>query len=109
MPVTGKVLWIAPVALSVALLTAPLISAGPQPTNTPEANKPRASTDATVTYIDDSGMKLKLLDEKLEMTTKYGVIQVPVTSVQRIEFASRVPADVAEKVLLAIAKLNNPE
>src|SRR6185312_4195918 len=81
----------------------------PQPAGAPESSKPRASVAATVTYIDDSGMKLKLLDDKLEMTTKYGVIHVNMTDVRRIDFATRVPADVAEKVMLAIGKLNHPE
>ena len=108
MPITGKLLWVAPVALSVALLTAPRGSAGPQPAP-PESGKPRPSVDAVVTYIDDSGMKLKLLDDKLEMTTKYGPIHVPVKDVRRIDFATRTPADVTEKVLLAITKLNHSD
>ena len=70
MPVFRRVLWTVPV-FSVALLTAPLVSAGPQPPQPPETSKPRQSVDVEVKYVDDSTMKLKLLDDKLELSTKY--------------------------------------
>ena len=109
MPVTCQLVRITPVVLSLALLTAPLGSAGPQPPQPPESSKPRSSVDVEVKYVDDSTMKLSLLDTKLELSTKHGVLHVAVADVRRIEFANRVPADVAEKVMLAIAKLNHPD
>jgi hypothetical protein len=109
MPITRKLVWVAPIALSVAFLTAPLSSAGPQPQQPAEPSKPRPSVDAEVKYVDDSNMKLKLLDDKLEIVTKHGVLQVAVADIRRIDFASRIPADVAEKVMLAIAKLNHSD
>jgi hypothetical protein len=114
MPIKSKLVWVAPFALSVALLTAPISNAvsrgGPQPPQPPsESTKPRASVDVEVKCVDDSVLKLKLLDDKLEFSTKHGVLQVSVTDIRRIDFANRVPADVAEKVVLAISKLNNSE
>lgn len=109
MPVFRRLLWTAPIVLSVTVLTAPLGSAGPQPSQPAESPKPRPSVDVEVKYVDESSMKLKLLDDKLELSTKYGVLQVAVADIRRIEFASRVPADVAEKVTLAISKLNHPD
>lgn len=109
MPITRKLVRVAPLVLSVALLIAPPGSAGPQPPQQPDPSKPRAAVDVEVKYIDESGMKLKLLDDKLEMSTKYGVLHIPVADVRKIDFASRVPPDVAEKVMLAIAKLNHPD
>src|SRR4051794_7920803 len=108
MPITRKLVRVAPVVLSLFLI-APLGSAGPQPSQPPEPTKPRASVDVEVKYVDESTMKLKLLDDKLELSTKYGVLHVAVADVRRIDFASRVPADVAEKVTLAISKLNHPD
>jgi hypothetical protein len=108
-PITRRLICVTSVALSVALLTAPLGTAGPQPPVSPESGKPRPPAEAEVKFVDDSAMKLKLLDDKLEMTTKYGVLHVPVTDVRRIDFATRVPTDAAEKVLLALAKLNHSE
>jgi hypothetical protein len=109
MPIIRKLVWGVPFALSVVFLTAPLCSAGPQPQQPPETSKPRASVEAEVKYVDDSNMKLKLLDDKLEIVTKHGVLQVAVTDIRRIDFANRVPADVAEKVMLAISKLNHAD
>ena len=108
MPITRRLFWVAPIALSAAFLTAPLVSAGPQPQPS-ESSKPRTTVDAEVKYVDDSSMKLKLLDEKLEIVTKHGVLQVAVADIRRIDFASRVPADTAEKVMIAIAKLNHAD
>ena len=109
MPVTRRPVWAAPVALLVAFATAPPAGAGPQPLQPPESTKPRPAVEADVKYVDDSGMKLKLLDEKLELVTKHGVLIVPVADVRRIDFANRIPADVAEKVALAVSKLNHAE
>lgn len=114
MPVKSKLVWIAPVMLSVALLTAPLTSTaargGPQPLSAPtEGAKLRPGADVEVKFIDDSTMKLKVLDDKLELSTKHGVLQVAVADIRRIDFANRVPSEVAEKVMLAIAKLSNSD
>jgi hypothetical protein len=107
MPVIRSLLWTVPV-LSAALLSAPL-AAGPQPVQPPEPSRPRPAVDVEVKYVDDSSMKLKLLDEKLELSTKYGVLLITVADVRRIDFAHRVPADVAEKVMHAVARLNDPD
>lgn len=105
MPVTR---WSVPLVLSAFALNTPHVSAGPAPLQPPEP-KPRAAVEVEVKYIDDSTMKLKLLDDRLEVSTKYGVLHVPVADVRKIEFASRVPADVAEKVSAAIGKLNHAD
>src|SRR5262245_25850964 len=82
MPITRKLVRFSPIALSVALLVAPISlavpGAGPQPIQPPESPKPRPGVEVEVKYIDDSTMKLKLLDEKLELVTKYGILQVAV-------------------------------
>jgi hypothetical protein len=99
--------------LVISLLLAPTGTGGPQPGGTPAPgrapNKPPAGALVEVRYTDDSNMKLRLLDEKLEMTTRYGVLRIAPEDIRRIEFASRVPADVAEKVALAISKLNHAD
>lgn len=105
MPVATRFAWVAPAALSVALLTAPVSQAGPQP---PEG-KSRACAEVEVKYVDESTMKLKLLDDKLELSTKHGMLHIAVADIRRIDFANRVPPDVAEKVMLAIAKLNHSD
>ncbi|MBP3959182.1 hypothetical protein J8F10_28390 [Gemmata sp. G18] len=108
MPTVRKVLWIVPVALAVGLSAAPIVG-GPQPAQTSEASKPRTGTDVEVKYIDDSVMKLKLLDEKLELVTKHGTLRIAVSEIRRIEFATRLPAATTDKAAAAIAKLNHSD
>ncbi|MCI0700988.1 MAG: hypothetical protein L0241_07890 [Planctomycetia bacterium] len=112
MPITRKLVRLSPITLSVALLLAPIShavpGAGPQPPQPPESTK-RTGVDVEVKFIDDSTMKLKVLDEKLELVTKYGILHVAVSDIRRIDFAARVPADVAEKVVVAISKLGHSD
>jgi hypothetical protein len=114
MPINSKLVWVTPLILSAALLTAPISNAvprgGPQPSPPPsESAKPKSSVDIEVKFIDDSVMKMKLLDDRLEFSTKHGVLQVAALDIRRIDFANRVPADVAEKVMHAVGKLNNSD
>ena len=111
MPVARLLIWTVPVA-AVAVLTAitfaparVVASGGPK-----DPPKPTASaTDVEVKYIDDSTMKLKILDDRLELWTKHGTIHVAVADVRKIDFGSRTPPEVAEKVALAISNLGHPD
>jgi hypothetical protein len=97
------------VALFIVLFAFPVPArAGPLPAS-PEQPKPKPSVDVEVKYTDDSTMKLKLLDEKLELSTKHGVLLVAVADIRRIDFANRVDAKIIEKVIAAIEKLSHPD
>jgi hypothetical protein len=114
MPVNFKLVWVAPVALSAAILVAPDRNAdarGPQPPQSPPAESPkvRAGVDVEVKFVDDSTMKLRLLDDRLEFSTKHGVLHVAAADIRRIDFAARVAPDVAGKVTQAVAKLNHSD
>jgi hypothetical protein len=50
-----------------------------------------------------------LLDDKIELVTKYGYLQIATADVRRIEFGHRCPADVVEKIVQAISKLGHPD
>lgn len=108
MPVTRLLIWTVPVAAAVlSALTVARVSASGAPGDPP---KPTASaTDVEVKYIDDSTMKLRILDEKLELWTKHGTVHVAVADVRKIDFGSRTPPEVAEKVALAISNLGHPD
>jgi hypothetical protein len=54
-------------------------------------------------------IKLKIIDPQLELNTRYGTVHIPLTDIRRIEFATRTPPDVAEKVANLIASLNHPD
>ena len=116
MPVARLLIGVASGVLAVVFLAASSGVAGPpiaQPAKSSklsEASKStRAGVDAEVKYTDDSSMKLKLLDERLELVTKHGVLLIAASDIRRIEFASRVPPEVAEKVFIAIGKLNHSD
>jgi hypothetical protein len=55
-----------------------------------EASKPAVEPGAVeVRFTERSVLKLKLLDEKVAITTPYGNLLVPVADIQRIDFATR--------------------
>jgi hypothetical protein len=66
-------------------------------------------TEVEVRCADDSTLKLKLLDDRLEVNTKYGRLEIPAAEIRRIEFATRIPSEVAERVALLISNLNHPD
>ena len=57
-------------------------------------------TDVEVRCVDDSVVKLKLLDDRLDVITKYGKLEIPAGDIRRIEFATRVTPEVAERITL---------
>jgi hypothetical protein len=99
-----------PLSLASAALFVPFhgVSAAPDPTPAEPAAK-AAGLEVEVKCVDDSTIKLKLLDDKLELVTRHGFLQVAVADVRRIDFAARCPADVAEKIVAAISKLGHPD
>jgi LCCL domain len=111
MPVTRSLVWVVPVTLSAALFFSrayPTNAAAPDPTPPAPAQSP-TGVDVEVKCIDDSTLKIRLLDEKLEFVTKYGFLQIAIADIRRVEFANRCPADVAEKIAVAISKLGHPD
>jgi hypothetical protein len=110
MPVFRSLLVAIPLSLASAALFVPFhgVSAAPDPT--PAEPAPKApGLDVEVKCVDDSTIRLKLLDDKLELVTKHGFLQVAVADIRRIEFAHRCPPDVAEKIAAAISKLGHPD
>src|SRR6476646_9430402 len=67
---------------------------------------PRAMT---VHFIDGSSMKLRLRDERIELTTPYGKLLIPVRDIERIEFATRIPNTLAKRIEATIAELGHEE
>jgi hypothetical protein len=62
-----------------------------------------------VRFTDGRKRKVTLADEKVELTTPYGKLAIPVTAIHRISFASRIPADVIKRVDAAILELGSQE
>lgn len=59
-------------------------------------------------FHDGTKVRMVILQDKLEVTTKYGKLTVPTTEVRRVEFGFRLPEDTARKLEEAIANLGSP-
>jgi hypothetical protein len=79
------------------------------PSGSEGGGKVVAGVEVEVRCCDNSVLRLRLLDERLELQTKYGVLLIPVTDIQRIEFAPRVSPAEAERIGLAISRLAHPD
>jgi hypothetical protein len=112
MPLTRSTWWVAhfgPIALfSAAFIATTHGLSGVTPAALPQPTKP-AATDVEVRCVDDSVVKLKLLDDRLDVVTKYGKLEIPAADIRRIEFATRVPPEVTERISLLISNLNHPD
>jgi hypothetical protein len=112
MPLARSTHWVsrfAPFALLIgaaAAFTQGMSGATPAVQPSPTRAAP---TDVEVRCVDDSVVKMKLLDERLEVNTRYGKLEIPAAEIRRIEFATRMPSEVAERITLLISNLNHPD
>jgi hypothetical protein len=67
---------------------------------------PRA---VSVEFVDQSVLKMVLADERIEIVTPHGKLQVPTDEIRRIEFAQRLPADAAARIDELLKQLANPD
>jgi LCCL domain len=70
---------------------------------------PEKSPGVEVRFTDNSLLKLKLDDDRLEFTTPYGKLYIPVSDIQRIDFATRVAPETAKRIQLAVKNLGSSE
>jgi hypothetical protein len=107
MPVATAARRAAPFLPLVTLAVAPAFASPVVTAQTPTRTGP--PPEAEVRCADDSILRVKLLDERLELVTKYGTLQIPVSDVRRIDFATRTPPEVADRVTTLISHLNHPD
>jgi hypothetical protein len=94
--------------LAAAAMAALVLAAtvrGAEPDSKPAAAAPGREARCT----DGSLMKLSLLDEQLRLKTKYGELLIPASDIQRIEFATRIPKEIAQRIEAAIERLGAAE
>ncbi|QDU22940.1 LCCL domain-containing protein [Urbifossiella limnaea] len=106
MPVFAAARRAAPFGLLAVV--APLF-ATPVAVQSPTAGKAGTPPEAEVRCADDSVLRVKLLDESLEVVTKYGTVRVPVADVRRIDFATRTSPEVESRVAGLIAELSHAD
>jgi hypothetical protein len=58
---------------------------------------------------DDSTFKLTVRDERIEVTTRFGKLTIPVGDINKIEFGLRLPEDVGRKIEAAVADLSSAD
>ncbi|MFL5339319.1 MAG: hypothetical protein ACJ8F7_04050 [Gemmataceae bacterium] len=89
--------------LLVALL--PLLPSAAQE----KAAQPADANLFEVHFNDGSVVKMILLQESLDVTTRFGKLTVPMKDLRRIDFGLRYPDGVYLKIQDAIGLLNNPD
>jgi hypothetical protein len=108
LPFRGRTLAAAVAALA---LTSPFLGAAGGPK--PDAEPPKAANPSagyvTVRLRDSSTLKMTIKDEAVELTTKYGKMRIPVADIVQIDFATRVPPEVARKIDAAIGNLGSKD
>jgi hypothetical protein len=62
-----------------------------------------------VRFTDGGTLPVRLRETALELATKYGTVRVPLAEVRRVEVATRVAADTAERVEAAVDRLGHPD
>jgi hypothetical protein len=78
---------------------------GREPTK--DREKQAAGVTGDLTCADTSTVRITLVNETVELETKYGKLTIPAADVQRIEFAFRLPGDVARKITAAVKRLGD--
>src|SRR4051794_38807875 len=100
-------LRLAPAALlAAALLPAPLAAKDP---DKPSDAKPALRGTVEARFADGSAVRLTLKDDRIDVVTPYGKLQVPLAEVVRIELGTRIPEDVASRIETAIGKLGSDD
>jgi hypothetical protein len=89
----------------VGLLLAALIS--PSPADDPPKKAKIDPRKVEVVFADGSTVKMTLVQDDVELTSRYGKFKVPVEEIVRIEFGFRYPEGIEDKVKLAIAGLGD--
>lgn len=105
----ARLIRLAPFAIPIGLLFTALHNfSGAMPAAQQPAARP-APVDVEVRCTDESTMKLKLLDERLEVVTRYGKLEIATSDVRRIDFATRISSEATARIALLISNLNHPD
>jgi hypothetical protein len=101
------------VLLLIPALAAPVTAKDPERTDKGSDGAPAASAPEPAVlqarFTDDSVLKLSLREEKIELTTPYGKLHIPVADIRRVDFGTHIPEDVAKRIDAAIADLGSTD
>lgn len=86
-------------ALSLTLAVSSWSLAQEQPNSSPRSHL------AEVRFGDGSIVRMTVLQEELEVLTKYGKLSIPVADIRRVDFGLHVPNDVHQQIHQSIKRL----
>ncbi len=89
-------------------VTAPLFAQPPGKSDNPAAKKGPEAGAVELRLADNSTLRAVLLDQKIEVLTKYGRLSVPAADIQRLDVGLRLSAGEVKKIEAAVADLANP-
>lgn len=64
---------------------------------------------AEVRFADGSVVRVAIVQQELEVQTKYGMLTIPVREIRRIEFGVHLPPEVDDKIQVAIRSMGSNE
>jgi hypothetical protein len=80
----------------------------PKPSSEEEAKQ--AKNDRfEVSASDGSKLKVKLLEEKIPLKTEFGTLMIPIGDIRQIDFANRVPDDLAARISDTVNRLGDDD
>jgi hypothetical protein len=89
------------------LLLLPLLC----PAASPGQEKPRPKAprpdEVEVRFADGSTVRMVILQETIDIQTKYGKLAIPVGDIRRIDFGLHLPEETADKIAAAVKRLNS--
>ena len=92
-----------PLAL-VALLSAPIVGAAQEAAGA----KDTKAKLAEVRFADGSVVRMTMLQDQLDVMTRYGKLSVPLADIRRIEFGLHMPTGLSEQISTSIKLLGIP-
>jgi hypothetical protein len=92
--------------LAGAVVALSMAAARPPSSTDDKAAKDKPDNAAPeLRFADNSSVRLALLQDKIEVQTRYGKLIVPLADIRTIDFAVRVPADVTRRLEAAATDL----
>jgi hypothetical protein len=95
--------------LALTLVLGGALAAPPSDNREPakEKDKPAKVETGDLAFADGSTLRVTLVSEVIEVETRYGKLTIPAAEVQRIDFAFRIPDEVAKKIAAAVKRLGD--
>src|SRR5260370_21493508 len=110
MPRRGERPMFRPLAAALtAVVLVPFAAARPQMGEKTGRPAPGEPAPPELRFADGSAVRLALLQDQVEVRTKYGKLTVPLAEIRSVEFGLRVPEETTRRLEAASAGLGSEE